>query len=195
MISLEKLRGRVPGAAAVDPLVLTDLIASAVELLESLTGRYFGPPEGVIEYLTGDGTHSLALPEPPLARDSGDVIGAVEERRHPGGPATTIPASGFDVRLAGNVAYLVRLAQWPWRHGYEYAVPYSRGYEIDAGPRDIEQLLIGLIRLQLDLADKNLALRSETISGYGWTRMGAGDLEAIEGAKATIAAWTRPVFA
>ena len=72
---------------------------------------------------------------------------------------------------------------------------YWRGYAIDAGPKDIEQLLIDLVSLRLNLQGTE-GLASEAIGGYSYTRAAAtdfedGDLRRLPTALATINAWRR----
>ena len=194
MISVEKLQAAVPGAATADPTLLADMIARAVAFVEQQTGRYFGTPEQVTEYLQGYGSRWLRLNDEAQVFDSDDEVDAVEERCVPGGDVTLLGLTDFAVRPSSTTSVLVRLGGPGWRINYEYAVTYTRGFVVDEGPADIEQLLIDLIALRLGLRGRE-GLRSESIGGYSYTRFGEGDLDSIDGAWPTIRAWRHPVVA
>jgi hypothetical protein len=193
MITVGKLQAAAPAAAKADPVLLQDMIDRALAFIESQTRRAFGLPATVTEFLSGNGSRILRLPEPPAVPDSDGEIDLVEERAYPGAPAAIVPLEEIQVRLSGNNAYLARLGGPIWCQGFEYAVTYRHGYELDHGPKDIEQLLIDLIALRLAFRGKD-GMRSETIGGYSYTRFGEGDLDSIDGAWATVRAWRRLVL-
>lgn len=196
MVSLTKLRANVKAAIAVDNDVLQGMIDRAVDFLETQTRHYFGPVVTVTEYLNGAGSRHLYLAEPiaVVDSDSGDIT--VEERPYPGAVATVIAIDEFQARPAKHQTLLVRggSSGAMWTRGLEYAVTYEQGYAVDGLPGDIEQLVMDLIALRLKFLGKE-GMRSESIGGYSYTRFGEGDLDSIDGAKATIEAWRRPVFA
>lgn len=192
MLSLEKIRAALPNATTDDAL-LADMEARAVAFIESQTARYFGPPIIAAEVVLGRGTYHLQLSE--LARlDSDTTIESVDERAYPGQTATVIGEDGFEIREQKNRTYLVRHGGYKWTLGYEYEVTYERGYDEDAGPKDIEQLILDLLALRFSMQGRE-GLRSETIGGYSYTRFGEGDFDSIDGSWPTIKAWREPVFA
>lgn len=191
MISTAKIKAAVPLAVDVAESLLKDMEARAVEFIGRQAGRYFGASDEITEYLSGSGNRILRLPE-PLTTD--EAVTLVEERAYPGGTATEIPDDGFQVRPSDTSTILVRTGGNVWTCGMEYAVTYTRGYETDQGPKDIEQLIVDLIALRLTFRGRE-GLRSESIGDYSYTRFGEGDLDSIDGAWATIGVWRRPAFA
>lgn len=177
-----------------DPGLLQDLIDRATAFVKVHTRRYFGVPVIVKHYLSGNGSRLLRLPEAV-----NDDITAVEERCGPGDDLLATLTTEFEIQVRGEDSYLVRTDGSCWRRGYEYAMTYEMGYEVDSGPKDIEQLIIDLVSLRLANRDRE-GLSGETIGGYQYTRpaiyaFADGDLKQIPGAFATIQAWRRPVFA
>jgi len=165
---------------------------AALAFIQTQTRRYFGPIASTTDILAGSGTRSLWLPESAVVAEPLTIT--VQEFAHPGASPTAIvedASDGFQLRGAR----LIRLGgSGLWTRGYEYAVTYSRGYEENAGPKDVEDLLIELVRLKVN-ADGEEVMKSETIGGYSYTRFDDGDLESIDGASDTIKAWRRLVFA
>jgi len=205
MISLARVRLEVPAATTVEDPPLQDMVTRAVEFLQTQTRRYFGLPVTLTDYLNGSGGRFLWLPEPVAAADasagltSSDSIpdiASVEERLYPGATATVLTEdTDFQRRRRGTTDILVRLGSGViWTLGYEYAVTYERGYLEDEGPKDIEQLILELLKFRFKFAS-NTGMRSESIGGYSYTRFGDTDLDAIDGARATIEAWRPLVFA
>lgn len=194
MISISKLQAAVPKAVGKDPLLLGDLIARAVAFVQTQTRRYFGPVQEATEWVPGSNSRHLYLSDVAIPNDDGALV-LIEERAYPGGSPTEIEASGYVVRHGDHISYLVRAGNGAkWTAGLEYAVTYERGYDTDAGPADIEALIIELVAHKLKFTGKE-GMRSESISGYSFTRFGDDDLDAINGAKSTLSAWKRPVFA
>lgn len=199
MISLETLKAALEITDSNRDILINEMIPRALAFIETYTGRYFGETSGTEEIVPGTGTRSLWLTDLPVSEDSpADEIPSVVEHENPGDAGTTILAdddNGFTLRTKGVEARLVRKGGGVWTRGYEYAVAYTRGYEVDAGPADIEQVVIDLIGLRLNTGGERAGLRSETIGGYSYTRFGDGDLDALPGAQSTLDAWRRPVLA
>lgn len=199
MISVDRLQEAKPATLEVDPSVLQDMITRAVAFVSRQTGRTFGTAEVVTEYLSGNGSRVLRLPEPVLETDSDTGLVSVTERPYPGGTETVISLSEVDLRGGGLTHNLVRLGGDVWCQGYEYAVEYQRGYLVDAGPKDVEELVIELVALRLARQGRE-GLSGETIGGYSYTvapthAYDDGDLKSIPGAMRTIRAWQRLVVA
>lgn len=196
MISLPRVIAAVPAAAALDPALVTDMVARAIAFVEQQTHRRFGLVEAASFVLEGTGTTFLRLPEPVVVPDSDEAL-VVTERQYAGESGATVTA--FDVRSGGNTDYLVRHGGTPWTNGWEYQVDYQRGYEVDHLPADIEQLVLYLVSIRVGRLGRE-GILSETIGGYSYS-IGAtyafedGDLRAIPGAMRTIERWRRPVYA
>lgn len=201
MISTDRMREVADGAAGMDELILADMIARAVAFVETQTRRYFGPPALVTEYLSGNGSRMLQLSEPVTELDSDDIT-LLEERAYPGGDATVLlDGAGFLVRSRNTVppsyqsaSFLVRSGGLVWTRGSEYAVTYARGYTVDEGPKDIEQVIIDLVEARLTPSGAEV-MQSETIGGYAYQRFKDADLDVIDGGWDTIRFWRRAVFA
>jgi len=191
MLSVPRVRLEVTAAATTDGVVLADMIGRAVEFIQSQTRRYFGPVTETTEYLSGNGSRTLRLSEPAVITDSASEVNEVLERLYAGADPTTI--TDFEIREGANTSYLVRLDGSVWTFGYEYQVTYSRGYVVDEGPKDIEDMILGLIKVKLKFAGHE-GMRSETAAGYSYTRFGDEDLDAVEGARDTIKAWRRLIL-
>jgi hypothetical protein len=193
VISVAALRDVVPAAVDVDAGILEEMILRAREFVEKQTNRYFGEPGEVPEYLYGKGSRWLQLLGNFIP--STDEYGVtVEERAYPGGTATLISDTEYSVRESAGNYYLVRSGGLKWTDGYEYAITYNRGYEIDAGPRDVQQLVIDLIAVRLNALGKD-GIQSESSGGYSYTKFAQSDLQGIAGGNATINAWRRLVLA
>lgn len=193
MISLSKLlRGLPASAAAEPPSTLEELIERAVAFLQSQTHRYFGPPRQLTEYLSGNNSRFLKLGERIIG-----TIATIEEREYPGATPTTLTLNtDYAIRSGETTDYLIRLGNLTWCGTREYAVTYQQGYELDAGPGDIEQLIMDLIALRLSTRGKE-GLSSEQIGGYSYSRSGftEADLAQLPGAIATIEQWRGIVYA
>lgn len=199
MISVEKLQEAKPATVDIDPGLLQDMITRAVAFVSRQTGRGFGQAETVVEYLSGNGSRVLRLPEPVLETDSDSGLQSIIERPYPGGTETVIALSEVELRSGGTTHNLVRLGGPVWCRGYEYAIEYQRGYLLDAGPKDIEELVIELVALRLTREGRE-GLAGETIGGYSYSIAAVhafedGELRAIPGALRTIRAWQRLVVA
>jgi hypothetical protein len=203
MISVLKLQTAIPALARLnDAELAADLEARALALVATQTNRYFGEPASVTEFLIGNGSDYLRLSETAVADDSSDDL-LVEERClpcRPGGTLQilTIQPVAYELRDVERGSLLRRVDGRRWRNGIEYAVTYRRGYPIDGGPKDIEQLVIDLIGLRLNLLGKE-GLSGEQIGGYSWTKRALafedGDLRSLPGAIRTLGVWRRPVLA
>lgn len=191
MISVQKVLASVPGSAELTDPVLLALIAGSVAFVQTQTRRYFGERAVVQEYLDGNNSYHLRLSELAHTEDSDDPTITVIERCT---PSTAVgPVTEFELRDSENTTFLVRTDGAVWGSGYEYVVTYLRGFAVDQGPKDIEQLLLDLVALRVHLGGAP-ALRSEQIGGYSYTRFGEGDLDALPGSRDTLAAWRRYVL-
>jgi hypothetical protein len=176
----------------------------AVAFVERQTGRYFGEPDELTEYLIGDGTRNLWIRDRvvPVDTDSGEeyAVASVRARTNPGGDPTELEqGTDYLVRPLDRETPLVRTGGNVWTRGTEYEVLYLRGYVLGTEPADIRQLVIDLIKIRATLWGKE-GLSGESIGGYSYTRPAIhafedGDLRSIVGAMATIKAWRRPVMA
>jgi len=185
VISTMRLRQSVAIPSSIGELVLCDLRDRAVAFVARQTDRYFGPPVEWTDIVRGTGTTTLVLPE--QASDD-HPIHVTEE-----GVAFT----GFTVRHRDTVSVLARADRWTL--GVEYAVTYTRGYVEDAGPFDIEQLVVALVGLWAGQIG-SAGLSSETMGGYSYSRpaihaFADGDMRSIPGAVRTLEAWKAPVWA
>lgn len=195
MISLPILQKAIGAPSTWDTGLAQDMMERARVFVERQTHRYFGPKIEVTEVVPGTGTRTLGLRDQPV----GDVVSVVGQA-YPGSTPGEIAAvtgsitDGYELRRTDEDAYVVRSGGGVWTEGWEYLVTYTRGYDLDAAPKDIEAVVIGLVAMRFNLLGYE-GLRSETIGGYAWTRFGEGDLDAIDGAWHTIKAWRRLVLA
>lgn len=199
MISLDRLAGAIGNVPESDLPLLEDMRDAALRFIESQTGRYFGKVVLVEEWIDGTGFRNLWLGEPVVVTNP--VTLAVSEFTHPGATAVVlVEDTDYELRVStapgAREGYLVRLGgSSVWDRCYEYLVTYSRGYALNAGPRDIEHVLVGLVRSRYTSGGSEV-MKSETIGGYSYTRFDAGDLAALPGVdQATVDAWRRPVLA
>lgn len=194
MISVAKARASIPGLAPItDDTVVADMIARAVAFVETYTRRYFGLPETVTEFLAGTCRYDLYLSERPQTLDSEAADVAVIERCTPS--STSAAVTAFQVRECDTYrALLHRIDGAVWGSGYEYAVTYIRGYLVDAGPKDIEQVLLDLVALKTNTRGRE-GIKSETIGGYSYTLgdFGNSEVDALPGAKSILNTWRRSV--
>ena len=169
---------------------------AALAFIESQTGVRFGSVVSSTVTVRGTGTGFLYLREPVL------TVTAVTEHTYPGatGSAVAEGGSGYALRTEGQESYLVRVgASGTWTRGYEYSVTYTHGYVEDAGPKDVEHLLVELVKLYRANAGRE-GINSETIGGYSYSKPATyafedGDLKQIPGAYQTIKKWRRLVYA
>lgn len=112
--------------------------ASAVTFMQDMTGRYFGPPEVVTEYLSPNGKAvTLLLRNPALASDisaSPAIAAPLVETR--------VDATTYEVVAAADYVVegdqLTLLTGIPWTGGRrQVRVTYWRGYEPGAEPADV----------------------------------------------------------
>jgi hypothetical protein len=197
MISVAKLIAAAPSVASANPVELGNMIDRAVAFVQTQTRRYFGPVEGITEYVCGTGGRSLPLREVAVI-DADSPLDSVEERQYPGADATVIDNTAYRVKTEDDESYLIRTDGLIWWAGYEYAVTYQHGYDLDMGPKDIESVIVGLVEIWMEAATGS-DLKSETIGGYSYTKFDAASvattIAAIPGAADTIAAWRRVVLA
>jgi len=193
MISSDRVQAAGIGVD-MDPSAVDAMIARAVAWVQTQTHRYFGTPIDTPEYYRGLGLYELYLNEHFTEGDSDDEVTVLERLT----PSLSIAAvTGFDVRDHGTATVLIRTDGAVWGQGYDYTVTYRRGYDVDCGPADIEQLLLDWIALKLNTQGSD-GLRSESLAGYSYERAASGDgiqVQQIPGAGDTIAAWRRPVIA
>jgi hypothetical protein len=192
MIGIARLRGLVGVEGTDDDAVLSDLLAQAIETVEGECGRYFREPQEVEHVLVGYGVRDSALlPDAPVA---GDTI-TVTEQEYPGATPTAL-AEGvdYDVRVNGRFACLARRDRGVWKRGWEYVVVYTRGFDFDALPRDVESVIVSMIARRY-ASIGSAGLRSETIGGYSYTRAGDGGMDEVEGLRELRDRWRIPVYA
>lgn len=199
MITPEELLELI-GGEGYDAVQVEDLERAAVAFVETQTGRYFGPPELVEEFIRGNGSRNLWLRDhvTTVEGESGsgddDALVTVGEWDYPGGTGTDLVQDvDFVLRQLAKESLLVRMANGAWTDGYEYAVTYWRGYQAGEEPADIRQLVLDLIRGRWAQRGA-FGLKSETIEGYSYTRFDDRDLDAM-GGWGTITLWRRPVLA
>jgi hypothetical protein len=196
VISTTKLRAALQLPTTFSEVLLGDLRDRAVAFVERQTGRYFGLPVEQVDILTGTGTRHLSLTE--LVVD-GEAV-AVIEQEYAGADATGLePSTGFQVRHTGYSSVLTRVGGDRWALDREYLVTYTRGYVVDSGPGDIEQLIVALVGLRIAGMGAD-GIQTETIGGYSYSKYAIhayedGDMRSIPGAVRTIEAWKGPVFA
>jgi hypothetical protein len=202
MIPLDELRTYLglPEDDDTEAAVLLELERNALAFVQTQARRYFGPPAPVTEYLAGTGSRSLWLSDVPLEpeepadpEDDPTPRVLVLDLNHAAAAAT--PLEDFDLRVADERdAALVRHGALRWSPLREYAVTYQRGYREGEEPGDIRQLVLDLVSVKFALRGSE-GLRSESMGGYSYTRIGETDMDAATGGWATIHAWRRPVFA
>lgn len=188
---------------AANRATLEELERNALAWVQNQTGRYFGPPEQVTEYITGTGGRRIYLRDHPVLDITeyyydADTEVLVAEAAYPGADLTEIEETGFQVRLSEREFALWRLgdAQLWTASPYEYAITYYRGYLPGEEPGDIRQLVLDLVLVRWKIrAEGMTGLRSETIGGYSYTRFGNDDVDAVSGGWSTIHSWRRPVVA
>jgi hypothetical protein len=200
MIDPDELRDYV-GAEEADEATLTAIEQAAVAFVQNYTGRYFGPPELVEEYVTGRGGRRLYLRDhvtydPSYPDDPAVVL--VDERTIPGdGPTAFTQDTDFVYRALGRENVLIRFGTtWgQWTEPYEYAVTYWRGYPPGDEPADIRQLVKDMVLVKWQTLQGDAALQSETIGGYSYTRFKDADMDAVTAGWDTLALWKPVVFA
>ena len=189
MISIVRLAEALDVTDEATIAKLADMRDAALAFIETQTRRYFGPIQTFTEYVRGTGTRSLYLRDIPLV--GGIYTTAILETDYPG--ATGSAVTGSVQLVHGHEAELLRAgSSGVWSSGSDYAVTYSRGYAEDAGPKDIENLLIELVRMKINAGGEEV-MKSETYGGYSYTRFDEADLD--DTASATITSWRRLVYA
>ncbi|MGE4163871.1 MAG: hypothetical protein AB7G23_19255 [Vicinamibacterales bacterium] len=187
MLDWSTVRDRVPAAAALDQPVVEALIGGAQAFLERQTGRYFGLPTAVTEYLLGFGTVELFL---------ADLVASgtptVTEQLSPTSGPTAV--TGFAQRPGRAQTVLLRTDGFVWRASAEYAVTYQRGFALEAAPADLQQLALDLIAARLNASGAE-GLQAGAIGNFSFTLADADLTKAIPGLAATIGAWRRQVAA
>lgn len=161
---------------------------AALAYIEAQTNRTFGSAVSTTRYLRGTGTSELYLPEPT------STITGVSEYTYSGavGEALTV-TDDYLVRPDGRETYLIRVGSGAvWTRGYEYAVTSTVGYAEDGGPKDVEDVLIELVRQKMNAGGEEV-MKSETVGGYSYTRFDAPSLSTD--AQDTLKRWRQLVFA
>lgn len=158
--------------------LLVQLEAAAVAHLERSTHRYFGPPKLYSEVVAGNSRAAVWLSEEPI--ESGGVI--LTERWRHDDEGTEID----DIAVRGRK--LVRAGGYYLR-GAEYTAEYLAGYGAGTGdldgleghpvPADIWRAVAEIAKASWQSRTTNEAMKSETISGYSYTR--------ADGAEGTLA--------
>lgn len=187
MLDWSTVRDRVPAAASLDQPVVEALIGGAQAFLERQTGRYFGLPASVTEYLIGFGTVELFLTD-RVASGTPTVI----EQLSPTASPTAVTA--FALRHGRAQTVLLRTDGLSWRASAEYAVTYQRGFDLETAPADLQQLAMDLIAVRLNATGAE-GLQSGAIGNFSFTLADPDLTKAIPGLGATISAWRRAVAA
>ncbi len=197
MIAIETLKAWVgnPDGHGVTA-ILTALEASAVQLVEDETGRFFGASETRTEHIIGDGTRDLHLAE------NATEITSVGARRHIGDSFDTITegdSDGFEIRApraeSGRARLLRKGSLW-WLDRYEYRVIYDFGYTAGSEPGRIRQAVMDLVALNWNSRGRE-GLRSFEAGGVQWaqfTSITSLDAHLIPGLSRTLGLWrARPM--
>lgn len=187
MILLHELKDYIKVSEGSDDALLVLLEDRAVEFVEDLTGRYFGPPIAHTEYIDGNGTGTIWLAESPSS------ITSVRER-YGAGDAWTAIVEGADDGFELRGSRLLR-KDGTWAYGYEYEVVYTFGYTADASaePGPIRQLVMDLVKLKYDERCSNLAVQSERLGAEQYVRNAfTADLHSIPWVRETVAAFRHP---
>lgn len=202
MISVADLKAElgVPEDPGIDS-VLTSLETRALDLLQRETGRHFGASQAFTEYLTGDNSVALQLPEDPSA------ITTVKYRTYVGESWTSILSSdddGWELRRSSDRgitgARLLRKSSYVWTSGYEFEVVYSFGYTAGAEPGEIRTAVIKVVEF-LYLERGRAGLRTESVGDlYSYSTMvdvaGKRDIiTAIPGLEDVVNRWRRVGYA
>ncbi|MDB4952078.1 MAG: hypothetical protein JWM27_4727 [Gemmatimonadetes bacterium] len=143
MIDLDtlKLALRLDAADTTEDALLTQYEAAAVAFCERVTGRYFGPPAEVTEYLEGTGGRELWLADAPV---DGEVVTVSVD-------GTELAAEDFEVRGRRlRLAYASSPSlglYWCAPNGasVDVAVTYTRGYAPGDEPADARQAVLLLV--------------------------------------------------
>jgi len=181
VIPLEELLAalNLEDASLEDEVLLERYEAAAVAHLQRSTRRYFGPPRLVTEHLRVR-RGRLRLSEQPI----GDV--AITERWRPGDDGVLVA----DTHL--RLPYVLR-ESGQWSLGAEYEAVYWTGYgsttvETEDGPLtvkgppvpdDIWRAALELVRSAWQGRTMNEGMKSETISGYSYTRADGASTNAV----------------
>lgn len=197
MISLARLKLMLGITTDADDALLAELLDGAVAIVQTETNRYFSLPTDTIEYRQGYGIKELALLSIPAESISAAEI-SVTEQEAPGLTVTAIDEAatdGFELRRSPRAARLQRAGGHLWRWGLEYVVQYEHGYDVDGLPKDIEQVIIGLVGIRyLEVQDDTFGLRSETFDNYSYSKFGPSDIAKVNGGSTIIDAWREPVL-
>lgn len=178
---------------AEEDALLEQLEAAAVAHFERTTHRYFGPPVLITDILPGNSRAHLFLSEQPIEAEG--VV--VTERWRQSDDGTLLEDVALrSRRLVRDTAFLL---------GYEYTAEYLAGYGAGEGdlagvtghdvPADVWRAIAEIVKASWQSRTTNEAMKSETISGYSYTRADgdAGTLALPPYAQQVIGNWARKV--
>jgi uncharacterized phiE125 gp8 family phage protein len=135
-----QLKHPLPESDTSDDALLEQYEAAAVDHVQRITGRYYGPKITTAELIAvGEGTSILRLSEFVSA------VSAVTERLYQGDAGTSIltgASDGWVLRIKPGTTHsatLIRKGGSVWRFGYEYPVTAEIGYDPGEEPPAVRQ--------------------------------------------------------
>lgn len=181
--------------------LLTALELRAVDIVQTETGRYFGPSTARVEYLCGDGTNVLRLRESPSS------VTTVEYRDNVGDAWTVITdtdVDGWELRPPPTSdiaapASLLRKAGYVWSRTREFRVTYPFGYTAGSEPGDIRQAVMDIVAFLYQERGRQ-GLRGETIGDHSYSIMAEATgvrsmITSLPAVGMTITRWRGLVYA
>lgn len=135
-----QLKNPLPDSDTSDDALLEQYEAAAVDHVQRITGRYYGPKISTAELIgIGEGTSILRLSEFVSA------VSAVTERLYQGDAGTSIltgASDGWTLRIRPGLSHsamLIRKGGSVWRSDYEYVVTGAIGYDPGEEPPAVRQ--------------------------------------------------------
>ena len=159
MITAAAARAFLNSPATDDPL-LTAIISRATSTLERDLGYYLGTP-AAREYYASGGSALIVVPDDVIApTDEAPIVVATLETDQ---AFTTVATTDYR-RIERR---FIHRTTWP--EGYaNVRITYRAGYELDAGPGELRDLLLRLVALRYRDAGSD-GVQSETLSDYSYT--------------------------
>lgn len=159
MISVARVRSRLAlQDGEPQNTMLALMIEEATATVGHELGRYLGDLRAVQEIYKGPGCMILLREEPEA-----EPVPIVEIRGRPLDAWAVVPTT--DYVLEGRA--LRNDTGWPCCPG-RVRVTYTRGYKVDAGPSDLQGLIIDLVTETWRTKGKE-GMQSETIGDYSYT--------------------------
>jgi hypothetical protein len=164
------------------------MIEAASAWLGRQVGWYFGPPEGVTDYLVGRGTRRLWLSGVPLVGEVGgeEPFVTVTESYGSGHEDDAEEIESFTVRGRQLLRHYPKI----WWASREYAVTYTHGWVIDEGPADVREAVVQLALWLWGQAEEG-GLESEKIGDYSYKLATGQVVEALPFVRTVLAAWRK----